>query len=240
MALLRKEYDLKPLVIHDTYLINLSSIDPTIRLNSISCYRGEVERAMLIGAEYLVAHPGSYKGQTVEEGIAACVAGLTEAVQGLKSKKLTLLLENTAGGGAALGSRLEELAAIRHQLKSQVGFAIGYCLDTCHLHAAGYDVSSLVGFKQTIRAIEYLLGLENVPVIHVNDSKTPRGSRIDRHANIGEGQIGLEAFRRILNHPQLSKKAFILETPMDHDGDDLKNVQTLKKLVKKKRVTADR
>ena len=235
MAELREKHDLAPLVIHDSYLINLASTDPLIRGKSIDAYRGEVERALAIGAEYLVAHPGSYKGQTVEEGVAAFVAGLAEALHGLRSKNLTLLLENTAGSGAAIGSQFEELAAIRRQAQAKVDFEIGYCIDTCHAFAAGYDVSTRAGLQHTVAEIERVLTLECVPVIHTNDSKTPFGSRVDRHANIGEGQIGLEGFRRILGQPKLSKCAFILETPIDNEGDDLRNVETLKKLVKKSR-----
>jgi deoxyribonuclease-4 len=232
---LRKQHDLHPLVVHDNYLINLASKDPVIRRKSIDAFRGEIERAMTLGAEYLVAHPGSYKGQTLEEGLDSFVAGLIEAARGLRSTKLTLLLENTAGGGAALGSRLEELAEMRRRAKAKTGLAIGYCLDTCHLLASGYDVATAAGLRRTVAEIDRVLGLERVPVIHANDSKGALGSRRDRHENIGEGYIGLEAFRRILTHPELSKRAFILETPVDNEGDDLRNVEALKSLCRKRR-----
>jgi deoxyribonuclease-4 len=232
---LRKKHDLKPLVIHDSYLINLASIDPVIRSKSIAAYRAEIERAIQIGAEYLVAHPGSYKDQTAEQGIVSFVTGLMEAAQGLKSKKLTLLFENTAGSGAALGSRFEELAEIRRLAKSRVEFKLGFCIDTCHCLAAGYDVATAIGLGRTVAAIEKVLGLSNVPVIHANDSKTPLGSNRDRHEHIGEGHIGLEGFRRILRHPKLKSKAFILETPIDEEGDDLRNVERLKSLAANER-----
>jgi deoxyribonuclease IV len=227
---LRKKHDLTPLVVHDSYLINLASIDPVIRPKSIAAYRAEIERAMQIGAEYLVAHPGSYKGQSLDEGIGAFVTGLMEAAHGLKSGTLTLLFENTAGSGAAIGSRFEELAEIRRLAKPRVGFKIGFCIDTCHCLAAGYDIATQVGLRKTISALDKILGLANVPVIHANDSKTPLGSNRDRHANIGEGHIGLEGFRRILRHPKLRSKAFILETPVDHEGDDLRNMKILQTL----------
>jgi deoxyribonuclease-4 len=233
MKELRERHDLNPLVIHDSYLINLASIDPVIREKSVAAFRAEIERAIAIGAEFLVAHPGSYKGQSVEAGIASFVSGLIESAHGLKSRKLTLLFENTAGAGAAIGSRFEQLAEIRRSAK--VDFRIGFCIDTCHSLAAGYDVATAAGLRRTVGEIEKVLGLENVPVIHVNDSKGELGSKRDRHENIGEGFIGLEGFRRILNHPKLAQKAFILETPIDNEGDDLKNVETLKGLVKGKR-----
>ena len=126
-----------------------------------------------------------------------------------------LLFENTAGSGNAIGSRFEELAEIRRLAKRVVNFGIGYCIDTCHCLAAGYDVATPAGLRRTVKGIETVLGLSHVPVIHVNDSKGPLGSKRDRHANIGEGHIGLEGFRRILRHPKLRGKAFILETPVD-------------------------
>ncbi|MCZ2073760.1 MAG: deoxyribonuclease IV [Bryobacteraceae bacterium] len=237
MRELRERHDLTPLVIHDNYLINLASADRLIRRKSIAAFRGEMERAIAIGAEYLVAHPGNYKGQSLEEGIVNLVRGLGEAAAGLEPGNLTLLLENTAGCGAQIGYRFEELRAIRDLASTQLDFEIGYCIDTCHCLAAGYDVSTPSGLRSTLQKLESELGLVNVKVIHSNDSKTPLGSHVDRHAHIGEGYIGLEGFRRILNHPKLSKKPFILETPIDQEGDDLRNVQTLKKLCRKSRTT---
>ncbi len=230
---LRRRHDLEPLVVHDNYLINLASGDPVIRAKSIAAYRGELERALEIGAEYLVAHPGSYKGGTLEQGIERFVGGLAEAARGMKSRKLTLLIENTAGSGAAIGSRFEELAEIRRLARrAGIGFSIGFCLDTCHAWAAGYDVVSAEGLAAAAEEVERILGWESVPVIHANDSKGAFGSRVDRHANIGEGTIGREGFRRILHHPVLRRKAFILETPVDEEGDDLRNLNALKRLAR--------
>ena len=185
----------------------------------------ELDRALTIGAEYLVIHPGSYKDQTLEAGIAAFVAGMAEAARGLP-RGVIVLLENTVGSGAQIGSRFEELRAIHRAADRETGF----CLDTCHLLAAGFDVSSAGGLKKTVAEAERVLGLENVRMIHANDSKGGLGSKMDRHMNIGEGQIGVEGFRRILNHPKLRKKPFILETPVDEPGDDRRNVDALKKL----------
>lgn len=232
----REKYDLRPLVVHDSYLINLASCEPPIRRSSIAAFRGELERAITIGADGLVMHPGNCKGQPLEQGMMNVVEGLAEATAGLSSATLAILLENTVGAGGQIGSRFEELAVIRQFAQEHVDFRIGYCLDTCHCFASGnYNVATPEGLKQTVQAADKILGLDNVPVFHANDSKGAPGSRLDRHANIGEGQIGTEGFRRILNHPKLRAKAFILETPVDKPGDDQRNVDALKSLCKSRR-----
>ncbi len=224
----REKHDLTPLVIHDSYLINLASCEPTIRAQSIAAFRGELERAMAIGAEYLVMHPGNCKGQSLEQGLINVISGLEEAATGLSSDRLTILLENTVGTGGQIGSRFEELAAIQKFAGERIDFRIGYCLDTCHCFASGnYDVSTKEGLEATASAAAEVLGLDNVRVFHANDSKGACGSHLDRHANIGEGQIGAEGFARILRHPKLKSKPFILETPVDNEGDDRKNVLAL-------------
>ena len=233
LARLRQKLDLTPLVIHDNYLINLASMDATIRAKSIHCFRGELERAVAIGAEYLVAHPGSYRGQTLDEGIVNFAHGVAEAAAGVDRGGVMLLLECTAGGGCLIGSRFEELRAIRDLATTLTDLPIGYCLDTCHLLAAGFDIRSEAGLARTMRDASRILGMDNVKLIHANDSKTPLGSRADRHENIGQGHIGEDAFRRILAHPKLRKLPFILETPVDEEGDDIRNLETLKKLCPK-------
>jgi deoxyribonuclease IV len=226
----RERLDLQPLAIHASYLINLASVDPAIRERSIAAFRGELERAAAIGAEYLITHPGSYRGHAVEQAIAAFVLGLAEAAGGNAKSGVTVLIENTAGSGAHLGGRLEELRLIRDLAARETDLEIGYCLDTCHLLASGFDIATESGLKRSVADAERILGLENVRVIHANDSKMPLGSHVDRHANIGEGHIGAEGFRRILTHRKLRTKAFILETPVDEEGDDRRNVETLKRL----------
>ena len=233
----REKHDLKPLVIHDNYLINLASCDEDLRTKSVAAFRGEIERALAIGAEYLVAHPGSCKGHTVESAIHAFARSLGEAAGGLKTRGLKMLIENTAGAGQILGSRFEELAVLRKVATQFTDLEIGFCIDTCHCLASGYDVSTSKGLKETVQTLDGILGLENVPVFHANDSKTPLGSHRDRHEHIGEGYIGKEGFRRILSHPQLRGKAFIAETPYDAEGDDLRNVQALWNLCPKSRTT---
>ncbi len=229
----REQHDLTPLVIHDNYLINLASAHENVRALSIQAFRGELERALAIGAEYVVAHPGNYKGQTIEQGILNFLQGVAAAANGLKFEKLMLLIENTVGAGAQLGSRFEELHVMQEYAGDLTDLPVGFCLDTCHLLASGYDVASADGLKKTVAEADRVLGLEHVRVMHANDSKGALGSHIDRHENIGEGYIGLEGFRRILAHPGLRSKAFILETPVDHDGDDRRNLETLKSLCPK-------
>jgi deoxyribonuclease-4 len=226
----REKHDLTPLVIHDNYLINLASVHENIRAMSIEAFRGELVRAIAIGAEYLVAHPGNYKGQTVEQGILNFLQGVVAAANGLKFGKLMLLIENTVGAGAQLGGRLEELQVMREYGQTMTDLPIGFCLDTCHLLASGFDIANPAGLKKTVAEADRILGLEHVRVIHANDSKGALGSHIDRHANIGEGHIGLEGFRGILAHPKLRTKPFILETPVDKEGDDRKNVEMLRQL----------
>lgn len=226
----REKHDLYPLVIHDNYLINLASADETIRRKSIEAFRGELVRAIAIGAEYLVAHPGNYKGLSIEQGIHNVLAGIAEAATGLDYGKLMLLIECTAGAGAQLGGKFEELHVMREFAPKLTGLPVGFCLDTCHLLASGYDITTEAGLNETMEEADRLLGLDNVRVIHANDSKGALGSHLDRHQNIGEGCIGLEAFRRIIKHAALRDKPFILETPVEKPGDDQRNLDTLRAL----------
>jgi len=239
----REEYDLAPLAIHDSYLINLAAPPSIVREKSIDGFSGELERALIIGAEYVVAHPGSYKGLTREQGLlnvaeALALAWRQVAPELKRHARLTILLENTAGAGAQLGGDLADLSTIRQLVTPHLDLAVGYCLDTCHCYVGGFDVANEKGLAALLKRARQTLGLENVFVMHANDSKTPLDSHLDRHANIGAGYIGLEGFRRILNHPDLRDKAFILETPVDEPGDDLRNMMALKELVSpKKRLT---
>ena len=226
----REKFDLNHLAIHVNYLINLASLDPVTRQSSIRAFRGELERAALIGAEYLVTHPGNYKTCSPDEGIAAFVLGVNESAEDLDLGCLTLLIENTVGAGAQLGGKFSELRAMRDLLGRLNDLPVGYCLDTCHLFAFGFDISTAPGLANTLAEADAILGLPHVGVIHTNDSKGALGSRLDRHANIGQGQIGEEGFGRILRHPQLRDKPFILETPVDEEGDDRRNLETLKRL----------
>jgi deoxyribonuclease-4 len=231
----RERFDLRPLAIHVNYLVNLATLDPVVRERSVASFRGELDRAQAIGAEYLVLHPGNYKGQSIEQGMAAFVLGLAEAAHGFKAPGLTVLLENTVGSGCQIGSRFEELRTIRDLAARETDLPVAYCLDTCHLLAAGFDVANPAGLKKTVASAERILGMDLVRVIHANDSKGALGSHLDRHENIGQGTIGEAGFRGLLTHPALREKPFILETPVDEEGDDQRNVDALKRLAAKKR-----
>ena len=224
----RKELALGPLVIHGNYLINLASPDAVLRTRSILAFHQEIVRAMALGADFLVFHPGSGLDGSKESAIAAIAGSLRQATRGLKLGDLRILLENTAGQGSTIGSRFEELKAI---IDACGDLNLGVCVDTAHFFAAGWDVRTAEGLEKALVDIDRTVGLKSVAVIHVNDSKTALGSRADRHEHVGEGKIGLESFRRILNHPLLSGKAFILETPIEKPGDDLRNVAALWKLL---------
>jgi deoxyribonuclease IV len=223
----RTELQLGPLVIHGNYLINLASPSPVLRTRSVQAFHQELVRALALGADYLVIHPGSSLGASPESAIAAVAQGLKQGARGLKLGDLRILLENTAGQGNCLGSRFEELKAI---LDACPELPLGVCIDTAHTFAAGWSIHTDAGLESALRDIERTVGLDRIAVVHVNDSKTALGSRVDRHEHIGKGKIGLEAFGRILKHPLLAKCAFILETPIDKPGDDKRNVAALWKL----------
>jgi len=228
---LRAKYDVGPMVIHTSYLVNVCSQNEEVRQKSISGFRGEIERALALGAEYLVLHPGSWKGLTREEGLVLAAQSITEALDGLawRGTEFQILIENTAGAEFSLGGSFEQVAELVERLKSTAPVAV--CLDTCHTHVAGYDIVSQAGYEATVAQIEATMGLGAVRVWHLNDAKAARGSKLDRHENIGQGTIGLEPFRRLLNDVRFAHCAFIAETPVDEPGDDERNVRMLKSLV---------
>jgi deoxyribonuclease IV len=232
MMRLREKYDLKPLVVHTNYLVNLASITEAFLKKSIEAFRGEIERALAVCADYLVLHPGSFRGADREKGLLQTAAAIAAAAHGLDLVKggLTILIENSAGAEFSLGSSFEQVAEVMEHVRGHV--PVGACIDTCHTHVAGYDILSEDGFRDTLRQLDDAIGLKNVRVWHCNDAKAARGSKLDRHQHIGKGTIGLEPFRRLLNDPRLAHAAFIAETPIDEPGDDLRNVEALKRLVK--------
>jgi deoxyribonuclease-4 len=232
MQRLRDKYDLKPLVIHTNYLINLASITEAFLQKSIEAFRGEIERALALCAEYLVLHPGSFRGADREKGLLQTAAAIAASAQGLDLAKggLTILIENTAGAEFSLGGSFEQVAEVIDHLRNHVPVAA--CIDTCHVHVSGYDIVSKEGLGETLNKLDATIGLKNVPVWHCNDAKAARGSKLDRHQHIGKGTIGIEPFRRLLNDPRLKHAAFIAETPIDEPGDDRRNVAALKNLVK--------
>ncbi len=231
---LRETYDVSPLVIHASYLINLASQSEDVRRNSIQGFRGEVERALALGAEYLVLHPGSWRGLTREQGIEHVAASMEQAVGGLDMEGcgFRILIENTAGAEFSLGGSFEQVGELVTRLRTIA--PVGACLDTCHVHVAGYDIVTSEGYGNTIAEAERLIGLDTVRVWHMNDAKAARGSKLDRHEHIGEGTIGVGTFRRLLNDPRFAHCAFIAETPVDDPGDTERNVNVLRSLAARK------
>ena len=231
MNRLRALYDLKPLVIHANYLVNLAGSNELFIKKSMEAFRGEVERALALCADYLVLHPGSFRGSDREQGLMRTAAAIAASTQGLDldGGGLTILIENTAGSEFSLGGTFEQVAEILNRLRGVVPAAA--CIDTCHMHVAGYDIVSRDGLYQTLQQIDTTIGLSNVKVWHCNDAKAARGSKLDRHEQVGKGTIGKEPFRVLLNDPRLAHAAFIAENPIYKPGDDRRNVETLKKLV---------
>jgi deoxyribonuclease-4 len=230
LAKLRAEHDVNPMVIHASFLINLCSQTESIRQSSIDAFRAEVQQALGLGAEFLVLHPGSWKGLTREEGLRLAAQSIERAVEGLpwRDHNFTLLVENMAGAEFSLGSSFEQVAELVEKLKPCLPVAV--CLDTCHCHVAGYDIVTDEGYAETILQVQQTVGFEAVKVWHCNDAKAPMGSKLDRHEHIGEGTIGPEAFRRLLHDERFAHCAFIAETPSDEPGDELRNVMTLRVL----------
>jgi deoxyribonuclease-4 len=224
----RRQTKISPVLIHTNYLINLAAADELLLAKSIASFREEVERAILLGADYLVLHPGSARGSSEADAIEICALSLKLACKGLKLGTLRILLENTAGQGQCIGHRFEHLRAIMDACPKLL---LGVCVDTAHSFTAGYDIREADGLEATIEIIRRTVGLRNVRAVHFNDSRAPYNSRVDRHWHIGEGHIGRAALRRVARHPKLRHAAFILETPYDDPRADLKNLEALRSFV---------
>jgi deoxyribonuclease-4 len=238
MRELRAKLDVGPLVIHTSYLVNVCSQTSEIREKSVAAFRGEIERALALGAEYLVLHPGSWKGLTREEGLKLAAKSIEQAIDGQawQGTGFHILIENTAGAEFSLGGSFEQVAELVARLKNHAPVAV--CLDTCHTHVAGYDIVSDEGYEETMKQAGATVGFDAVRVWHCNDAKALRGSKLDRHEHIGQGTIGVEPFRRLLNDPRFAHSAFIAETPVDEEGDEERNVRALKRLLKQPKKSA--
>ena len=230
MRTLRGEFNIAPLTVHASYLINLCSQSEDVRRNSSLAFRGEVERCLALGADFLVLHPGSWKGLTRAEAIGHAAEGIERAIDGLpwQSAPLRILIENSAGSEFSMGGTLDQIADLVHVLDRCAPMDV--CLDTCHTHVAGYDLVTGDGYEETMRLITGSFGTERVKVWHCNDAKAARGSKLDRHQHIGDGTIGPAAFRRLLQDTRFAHSAFIAETPVDEPGDILRNVSVLQTL----------
>jgi deoxyribonuclease-4 len=233
MRELRAKLDVGPLVIHTSYLVNVCSQSSEVREKSIAAFRGEIERALALGAEYLVLHPGSWKGLTRDEGLKLAADSIERAIDGLawQGTPFHILIENTAGAEFSLGGSFEQVAELVTRLKHHA--PVGVCLDTCHTWVSGYDIVSAEGYEETMKLAATTVTFEAVRVWHCNDAKAAKGSKLDRHEHIGEGTMGLDSFRRLLNDPRFDHCAFIAETPVDEEGDEERNVRVLKGLVKR-------
>ena len=215
---------------HDSYLINLASPDPALRTRSIEALAVEILRCEVLGIPYLVTHPGAHMGRGVLAGCDLAAESLDRVREIAPAPHVMVLLETVAGQGSTLGRRFDELARIRERAARPN--LIGFCMDTCHVHAAGYDLTTEKGWEETLTEFDTILGLENLRWMHLNDSKNDRGSRVDRHAHIGKGRLGTEPFARILRDPRLRPVPKVLETPKGKDGVvmDRRNLALLRRL----------
>jgi len=211
---------------HNSYLVNLASQDARMFATSVKAMIGELERAEALGLPFMVMHPGSHGGAGEEAGLKRIVQGLDEIVAATKGYRCCLALEITVGQGNALGYRLEHLSALLEGVKSEKRF--GVCLDTAHLYAAGYNVRTHAGYEETMAQVEKLFGTKRVLGLHLNDSKVPLGKRVDRHALLGEGEIGFDCFKWIVQDPRWAATPKVLETPKSEDMHE--DVESLIKL----------
>ena len=218
-----RESKLKYPTAHDSYLINLASPDEILYRRSIEAFVDEVMQAERLGLSYLVTHPGAHVGAGEEAGISRIVQAINEVHVRCAGMKVKILLESTAGQGSTLGHRFEHLASILSRIDEPK--RIGVCLDTCHVFAAGYPLAPESDYQSTIDQFDRIVGLKRLKLFHLNDSKKPLGSRVDRHEAIGKGHLGLEPFRLIVNDPRFVKLPMILETPKESDdNDDMDNI----------------
>jgi deoxyribonuclease-4 len=216
-------------VAHDSYLINMGSPDDALWEKSLNAFQDEMVRCAQLGVPYLVTHPGAHMGTGVDAGISRVAAGLNRLFDEDPDNPTVVLLETTAGQGTTLGSRFEELAGIIDQVENKDRVAV--CFDTCHVFAAGYDLRTPETYEATMQAFDEIIGLDRLVTFHLNDSKKGLGLRTDRHAHIGEGELGLEAFRLLLTDPRFADTPGVLETPKDDDElGDQRNMRTLRDL----------
>ena len=232
------EAGLSPRVAHASYLINLGTAEPALRARSIAGLVEELDRAERLGLDGLVLHPGATVGGEEQHGLRLVAEAAADAFKARRRQKVKLLFEHTAGQGSSLGWRFEHLHTILALLDGTP--RAGVCLDTCHLLAAGYDWRTPSGYKKTFDEFERLVGFDRLKVMHLNDSKKPCGSRVDRHAHIGRGEVGTIAFRRLVNDPRLKDLGMVIETPKqadtnDADPFDRENLYLLRSLVREGR-----
>lgn len=219
---------LMPGTVHAAYLVNLAAREPDLLVKSRDCMVSDIGRTEHLGIPYLVVHPGAHRGQGAEQGIQVAARSLDYIFRHARARHVMVLLEATSGAGSVLGGSFEELAAIRGLCHFPM--RVGYCIDTCHIYGAGYDIRSREGYAATVQQLDRTLGLDNIRAFHLNDSKGTLGSKIDRHAEIGQGEIGLEPFRLLLSDTRFGRIPGILETP-GGDGAYARNLAILRSLI---------
>lgn len=229
-----------PVVSHASYLINLATTNAALRAQSLAAMGDELDRAEALGLLGVVLHPGCYTVGSEADGLTLVADALLQLLRQRRRGKTKVLLEQTAGQGTALGATFEQLASIMAKMNDHPRVAV--CLDTCHLLAAGYDLTTDEGYTSTFRQFQRLIGFERLTAFHVNDSKKPLGSRVDRHEHIGRGFVGLAGFRRLVNDPRFRDMPMMLETPKTEgrpatliavDPLDDRNLKTLRRLVRR-------
>ncbi|MGQ9914058.1 MAG: deoxyribonuclease IV [Thermogutta sp.] len=225
---------LRAAISHDSYLINLGSPDQSLRDRSVGALAAELKRADLLGLDYVVVHPGAYIDGSVEAGLHRISAAIDDIHAAVPSARAKLLLETTAGQGTNLGWRFEHLAAILERVREPS--RLGVCFDTCHVFAAGYPIHQPRGMAAVLREFDAVIGLSKIRAVHLNDSRAEFASRVDRHAHVGQGKIGTEAFRRLLRDERLAGIPMYLETPKGTDAEgrdwDAVNLELLRKLAR--------
>lgn len=223
-----------PVFAHDCYLINLGATNPVTLRRSIEGMVDELQRAGALGLPFVVAHPGAHMGAGEDAGLRRIAGSLKEVFRQTHGSPVKIALETTAGQGSNLGYRFEHLAELIMRVGPE---RLAVCVDTCHLLAAGYDIRTPKTFERVARDFGRIIGWKYLVAVHLNDSKTPLGSRVDRHEHIGKGHVGREAFRLVLNHPHLSRVPGVLETPKgdfeDESPLDKANLRLLRSLLKK-------
>lgn len=230
----RAQSGIYPVFAHDCYLINLASPDREVHRKSLAAFLDELQRCERLGLQYLVTHPGAHLGSGEDRGIRRVAESLNRLHQKTPGFQVQVLLEITAGQGTSLGYRFEHLAEIISRTEQPE--RLGVCFDTCHALAAGYDLRNQASYRKVMKDFDQIIGLERLRVFHLNDSRKPLGSRVDRHEHIGKGQVGLEAFRLILNDRRFRQVPKVLETPKGEDmAEDKVNLSVLQSLVGKKK-----
>ncbi|MFA5429765.1 MAG: deoxyribonuclease IV [Candidatus Omnitrophota bacterium] len=224
----RAQNGIAPVFIHISYLINLASADKKLFLSSVEAFVEDMRDAEALGADYIVSHMGCHKGAGENAGLARFAYALNTIIKKTAGSSVGILLENSAGSGSCLGYDFSHQRRVLEALQDTG--RVGICFDTAHAFASGYDLSTASGLSELLKKINDQTGMDKLRLVHLNDSRSPCGSRVDAHEHIGKGRIGLAGMRRIVNHPFLKDLPFILETPKDGGRADAVNLSTVREL----------